>query len=133
MNTTSSTSQVHIDVKPSKHRKKSGWTPIGIAAMVFGFMVAWPVGLAVLAYILWGGRIDDLISDAVDMVKGATRRSPRGFSGSSGNAAFDEYKAATLADLEQQQAEFAEYVEQLRQARDREEFEHYMKSKKNKK
>jgi len=133
MNATSSTSQNNIHVKTSKPRKKSGWTPIGIAAMVFGFMIAAPLGLAVLAYILWGGRIDDLITDAVDMVKSATSRRPRGFRGTSGNAAFDDYKAATLRDLEEQQAEFAEYVEQLRQARDRDEFEHYMKSKKKKK
>ncbi len=133
MNATSSTSSNHINVKSAKQRKKSGWTPIGIAALVLGFMVAAPIGLAVLAYILWGGRIDDLISDAVDMIKGVTSRKPSGFRGSSGNAAFDDYKAATLRDLEEQQAEFAEYVDQLRQARDREEFEHYMKSKKSKK
>ncbi len=133
MNASSSTSQNHIHVKTAKPRKKSGWTPIGIAALVFGFMVAAPIGLAVLAYILWGGRIDDLISDTVNMVKGAARRTPSRFRGSSGNAAFDEYKAATLRDLEDQQAEFAEYVEHLRQARDREEFDIYMKSKKKKK
>ncbi len=129
MNATSPSSHSHIHVKGVKHRKKSGWTPIGIVAMVFGFMIAWPVGLAVLAYILWGGRVDDLISDLVDTIKGATRKTPP----SSGNAAFDDYKAATLRDLEAQQAEFAEYVDHLRQARDREEFEHFMKSKKSKK
>jgi len=129
MNATSSTSHSHIHVKPVRHRKKSGWTPIGIAAMVLGFMVAWPVGLGVLAYILWGGRVDDLISDLIDTIKGATRRTPP----SSGNAAFDEYKAATLRDLEEQQAHFADYVDQLRQARDRDEFEHFMNSRKSKK
>jgi len=127
MNATSHTSHNHINMKRARRCKKSGWTPLGIAAMVLGFIVAWPLGLAVLAYILWGGRIDDLVNRAVDSIKGATRRTPS----SSGNAAFDEYKAATLADLEQRQAEFDEYVEQLRHARDREEFEHFMNSKKN--
>jgi len=133
MNATHSSSHGHIHLKglgKRKHkRKRSGWTPIGIAAMVLGFMVAAPVGLAVLAYILWGGRIDDLITDGIDMIKGATKRTPQ----SSGNAAFDDYKAATLRDLEEQQAEFADYVDHLRQARDREEFEHFMKSKKKRK
>jgi len=129
MNATSSTSENHIHVKGSKRSKKSGWTPLGVAAMVLGFIFAWPLGLAVLAYILWGGRVDDLVTKAVNSFKGATRRTPS----SSGNAAFDDYKAATLRDLEQRQAEFAEYVEQLRQARDREEFEHFMNSKKNRK
>ena len=126
MNPTTSTGHVNVNAKPRKHRKKSGWTPIGIAAMVLGFMVSWPIGLAVIAYMMWGGRVDDLIKDTIDLVKGAVSPAPT----TSGNAAFDEYKAATLRDLEEQQAEFAEYVEQLRQARDREEFEHYMKSKK---
>ena len=129
MNATSHTSHGHINMKRSRRYKKSGWTPLGIAAMVLGFIVAWPLGLAILAYILWGGRVDDLAYKAVDSIKSATRKTPA----TSGNAAFDEYKAATLRDLEQQQDEFAEYVEQLRQARDREEFEHFMKSKKNKK
>ena len=132
MNASSSTSHSNAYINSGKHRKtlkRSGWTPIGIAAMVFGFMLAWPIGLAVLAYILWGGRVDDLISDMVKTVKGATRKS----AASSGNAAFDDYKAATLRDLEEQQAEFADYVDQLRQARDRDEFEHFMNSKKNNK
>jgi hypothetical protein len=126
MNSTTSTSHQNVNVNARKRRKKSGWTPIGIAAMVLGFMVSWPIGLAVIAYMMWGGRVDDLIKDTVDLVKGAVRPAPA----TSGNAAFDEYKAATLRDLEEQQAEFAEYVDHLRQARDREEFEHYMKSKK---
>jgi len=129
MNASSPTSESHIHIKGSRRRKKSGWTPLGVAAMVLGFILAWPLGLAVLAYILWGGRIDDLVTRAVDSFKGATRRTPA----STGNAAFDEYKAATLRDLEQRQDEFAEYVEQLRQARDREEFEHFMNSKKKRK
>jgi len=132
MNTSSSTPQNNTYIntgKHRKHRKKSGWTPIGIAAMVFGFILAWPIGLAVLAYILWGGRVDDLINDLVNTIKGAIPK-PRS---SSGNAAFDDYKAATLRDLEEQQAEFADYVDQLRQARDRDEFEHFMNSKKSSK
>jgi len=128
MNTTSSTSHGHIHMKRTRRCKKSGWTPLGIAAMVLGFILAWPLGLAILAYILWGGRVDDLFEKAVNSIKSATRKTPA----SSGNAAFDAYKEATLRDLEQQQDEFAEYVEQLRQARDREEFEHFMKSRKNK-
>lgn len=126
MNATSSSMYNSPHVNSAKRRKKSGWTPLGVAALVFGFMVAWPLGLAVLAYILWGGRIDDLFSQAADFIRG-TVKSP---SSSSGNAAFDEYKAATLRDLEEQQAEFNDYVEKLRQARDREEFERFMKSRK---
>ena len=128
MNTSgySHTTSRHINAKYKK--KRSGWTPLGVAALVLGFMVAWPIGLAVLAYILWGGRVDDLVSDGIAMLRDIGKPAPT----SSGNAAFDQYKAETLADLERQQAEFADYVENLRQARDREEFEHFMKSRKSK-
>ena len=33
---------------------KPQWGPLTIALMVLGFVVFWPLGLAVLAYILWG-------------------------------------------------------------------------------
>lgn len=33
---------------------KPQWGPLSIALMVLGFVVWWPLGLAVLAYILWG-------------------------------------------------------------------------------
>ncbi|MGI9482627.1 MAG: DUF2852 domain-containing protein [Hyphomicrobiales bacterium] len=99
------------------------WTPLSIAAMVLGFMVWWPLGIAVLAYILWGGSVDDAAKHAVDRV-----RTP-----SSGNTAFDEYKRETLARLEQEQAAFADFVEHLRRTRDREEFERFMSEHKTRK
>ncbi len=102
-------------------RRTSRWTPIGIAAIVLGFAVWWPLGLAVIGYILWGGSIDELISDGFAKAKSMTRPQT-----SSGNAAFDEYRRETLQRLEEEQAEFDAYVEKLRQARDREEFERFM-------
>ena len=103
-------------------RRTSRWTPIGIAATVLGFAVWWPLGLAVIGYILWGGSVDELISDGFAKAKNMTTR-PHA---SSGNAAFDEYRRETLRRLEEEQAEFDAYVEKLRQARDREEFERFM-------
>lgn len=105
--------------------RTSRWTPIGIAAAVLGFAVWWPLGLAVIGYILWGGSIDELISDGVSNVKSMTR--PRA---TSGNAAFNDYRRDTLRKLEEEQAEFNEYVKNLRHARDREEFERFMADRK---
>lgn len=102
--------------------RQSRWTPIGIAAMVLGFAVWWPVGLAIIGYILWGGSIDDIVNDAIASVK----RMARPAAASSGNAAFDAYREETLRRLEEEQAAFDDYVEKLRQARDREEFEKFM-------
>ena len=33
---------------------KPQWSPLTIALMVLGFVIFWPLGLAMLAYILWG-------------------------------------------------------------------------------
>ena len=33
------------------------WTPATIALMVLGFIVFWPLGLAMLAYIMFGDRL----------------------------------------------------------------------------
>lgn len=105
--------------------RQSRWTPLGVAALVLGFALWWPLGLAVLAYILWGGSVDDLFADAVSHLKAATRPKQ-----SSGNAAFDEYRAEMLKRIEDEQAEFSAYVEKLRQARDREEFDRFMADRK---
>ncbi len=103
----------------------SRWTPLGVAALVLGFMVWWPLGLAVLAYILWGGSIDELAARTVEQIRDIIRPA----SGSlrpTGNAAFDAYREETLRRLEEEQREFEEFVTKLRQARDREEFERFM-------
>ena len=47
---------------------------------------------------------------------------------SSGNAAFDEYKAETLKRLEDEQAEFSDFLTNLRKARDKAEFDQFMQS-----
>jgi hypothetical protein len=92
------------------------WTPLSIAAMVLGFMVWLPLGLAVLGYILWGGSVDIAAKDVVNRI-----RTPH-----SGNSAFDDYKRQTLKRLEEEQNAFNDFVEHLRQSRDREEFEKFM-------
>ncbi len=109
-----------VSVKP----KRSGrFTPLGIAAFVLGFMVWWPLGLAILAYIIWGGSVDELVEDTVAQVKGIFRSSP---AASTGNSAFDAYREETLKRLEEERREFEEFVIKLRQARDKEEFERFM-------
>lgn len=36
---------------------RPGFTPLSIALMVVGFLIAWPLGLAVLAYMAWSDRL----------------------------------------------------------------------------
>jgi len=110
--------------------RKGRWTPLGVAAAVLGFVTWWPIGLAVIAYIIWGGSVDDLAKDAIDQLKAAFRSSTAS-GGNSGNAAFDAYRTETMRRLEEEQAEFNGFMSKLREARDREEFERFMADRKN--
>ena len=38
---------------------RPAWTPATIGLMVLGFVMFWPLGLAMLAYILWGDRLEE--------------------------------------------------------------------------
>lgn len=53
------------------------------------------------------------------------------FRPSSGNSAFDEYRAETLRRLEEEQREFKEFLERLRFARDKNEFDQFMAERRN--
>ncbi len=50
---------------------------------------------------------------------------------SSGNRAFDEYRADTLRRLEEEQREFKEFLQRLRFAKDRAEFDQFMAEQRN--
>jgi hypothetical protein len=115
---------------------RPAWTPLTIALMVIGFIVAWPLGLLMIAYILWGEKIPE-IRNHFDSVKrdwsSDTRCGPRGTYSRSGNSAFDDYRAAELKrleeerrKLEEERREFEQYVHDLRRARDKEEFDRFM-------
>ena len=45
---------------------------------------------------------------------------------SSGNSAFDEYRADTLRRLEEEENEFHSFLDRLRQAKDKAEFDQFM-------
>jgi hypothetical protein len=45
---------------------------------------------------------------------------------SSGNRAFDEYRAATLRLLEEEQRDFRDFLDRLRHAKDKAEFDQFM-------
>ena len=56
---------------------------------------------------------------------------PAASSSSSGNRAFDDYRAETLKRLEDEQREFKEFLERLRFAKDRSEFDQFMNERRN--
>ncbi len=98
-------------------RGKGAW----IAAMVLGFIFFWPVGLALLAYMIWSKRM---------FSKSCSRRhswhSHMSAMKPSGNSAFDAYKADTLARLEREQQDFEAFLHRLREAKDKAEFDQFM-------
>jgi len=99
-------------------RGKGAW----IAAMVLGFILFWPVGLALLAYMIWSKRMFNGSCAARRWNHAAHRHSFR----SSGNTAFDAYKAETLRRLEEEQAAFEAFLQRLREAKDKAEFDQFM-------
>jgi hypothetical protein len=120
--------------------------PAWIALMVIGFIVFWPIGLAILAYIIWSGRMGcsarygdmqqwrDRAAERWDRKRERWERRMQRWGGHgsggfapSGNRAFDEYRSEALRKLEEEAAEFRSFLERLRMAKDRAEFDEFMK------
>ena len=103
-------------------------TPIWVALLVLSFVVFWPVGLALLAFLLTSGRLGShrghLCSGGMSRKRERWARPYR--HSQSGNSAFDEYRDQTLQRLEEEQQEFHEFLKQLRMAKDRTEFDRFM-------
>lgn len=116
------------------------WTPATIAMMVLGFVIFWPLGLAMLAYILFGERLKGFKRDANNSVDGfcssfkrKSQRYGRPNFGT-GNVAFDDWRDAELSRLDKERRkldemreQFDEYVRELRRAKDQEEFDRFMR------
>ncbi len=105
--------------------------PAWIVLMILGFIVWWPIGLTVLGYMIWSGRMGCWKGrNAVRWQEGADRmreaarwwQTPP----SSGNRAFDDYRMDTLRRLEEEQREFRDFLNRLREAKDRSEFDQFM-------
>jgi hypothetical protein len=116
-----------------------GW----IALMILGFVFWWPIGLAILAYIIWGRKMyrhgfgygcsdrGDRWSHKMERMQGKMERLRSRMEGryagpSSGNRAFDEYRTETLKRLEDEQTEFKDFLNRLRHAKDKAEFDQFM-------
>jgi hypothetical protein len=108
-------------------RGKKAW----IIAMILGFVFAWPIGLGLLAYMIWSKRMFTR-SCANKSDRGgpwARNASHMGYGShlrSSGNAAFDAYKAETIRRLQEEQDAFEAFLQRLRDAKDKSEFDQFM-------
>ena len=103
-----------------------------IAAMILGFVFFWPVGLALLAYMIWGKQM---------FSRSCGHRRAHGHdhhhdhhwgrhamraAQPTGNRAFDSYKAETLRRLEEEQEAFEAFLQRLRTSKDKTEFDAFM-------
>src|ERR1700710_295011 len=121
------------------HMLDSPWHPGWIAVTILGFIIWWPVGLALLFFTLgsrkmgcwshqdrWANKMERMQSK-MERMRGRMDRHgfPFGFA-SGGNPAFGEYRMEALRRLEDEQKDFREFLERLRHAKDKEEFDAFM-------
>jgi hypothetical protein len=99
-------------------RGKAAW----IVAMVVGFVLFWPIGLALLAYMIWSKRM------SCNSWRNHRNHRHLGRNGTTGNTAFDSYRDETLRRLEEERDAFVRFLDQLRAAKDRAEFDQFMTS-----
>jgi hypothetical protein len=120
------------------------WHPGWIILMILGFIFWWPVGLLILGILIgsrkmscWSGRgydrWQDHMQDKMDRMRAKMDRfgGNWGGGGSSGNRAFDDYRAETLRRLEDEQREFRDFLQRLRAAKDKAEFDQFMADRRN--
>ncbi|MFY0612496.1 MAG: DUF2852 domain-containing protein [Hyphomicrobiaceae bacterium] len=116
-------------------------TPAWIGVMVLGFVIFWPIGLAILAYMIWSGRMGcgtrRNASAWQQRVAGKWERKMERWGMQAkayqptGNHAFDEYRDETLKRLEEEAEQFQTFLDRLRMAKDKSEFEQFMAERRN--
>jgi len=121
---------------------------MSVILMILGFIWWWPLGLAVLAFMIGrrrfgrrplyavdgqtpdanycGGRWERKIARMQNKMERYQMRAGWFSPSSSGNHAFDDYRSETLRRLEDEQREFKDFLERLRFAKDRAEFDQFM-------
>ena len=115
------------------HQLRPAWTPINMALMVLFFATGlWLFGLLMIGYMLYGKEMGLDFSNwgkAKSSVNKAFETPKWGGGAPSGNAAFDDWRAAEMSRLDEERRklddakrEFDDYVSELRRARDQEEF-----------
>ncbi|MCF6231848.1 MAG: DUF2852 domain-containing protein [Rhodobacteraceae bacterium] len=94
-----------------------------IAAMVLGFVFLWPVGLALLFYMIWSKR---MFNSSCRSRRAQMKIHLRAATSRTGNSAFDAYKSDTLDRLEREQRDFEAFLARLRDSKDKVEFDAFM-------
>jgi hypothetical protein len=124
-----------------RYCSRGRWTALNIVLMIVGFAVFWPLGLAMLAWIIWGDEISQKAGEFKGQFRSMSERTSSAFRGDNfgfggrdtGNVAFDEYRAQELKRIEEERrkleamrAEFENFLKELRRVKDQEEFDRFM-------
>ena len=144
----STAERMYDDRHPRWHGPSVRIHPAWIILLVLGFIVWWPIGLAILAFTFWSKNMGcysgdrwqrkmERMEEKVGRMRDRMERfGSHGFGSwgaprSSGNHAFDEYRSETLRRLEEEQREFRDFLERLRFAKDKQEFDQFMSERRN--
>ncbi|MDB5396291.1 MAG: uncharacterized protein JWM91_3797 [Rhodospirillales bacterium] len=117
--------------------------PALVGIMVLGFIFCWPVGIAALALMIWSVKMtcghlhggegrwgerwqERMTARRARWEQKMAEHHDRQHRSTSGNRAFDEYRAETLRRLEDEEKEFREFLNQLRFAKDKAEFDDFL-------
>ena len=115
--------------------RRGNWAPINIATMVIGFMIFWPFGLAVLAWIATGHHVRELPGAARELWSRVSGDGGPRFARAtaSDNVVFNDYQQAQYDRIREIRAEigerarrFAEFRADSRRRADQEEFDRFM-------
>jgi hypothetical protein len=117
--------------KPNWFERSEGWLDrkgkgAWIGATVLGFIFFWPVGFALLAYMIWSKKMFNK-----SCCSHHSRKSHKHWR-SSGNMAFNAYRQDTIDRLAQEQQDFEAFLDRLRQAKDKAEFDEFLKDREKK-
>ena len=94
---------------------KGAW----IGLMVISFVFAWPLGLAILFFLLWSKRMGRNCGKYKSVGKRFGLRNTQ-------NSAFENYKSDTINRLREEQSEFEAFLDRLRKSKDKTEFDMFM-------
>jgi len=122
-----------------------------IGLMILGFLFCWPLGLVALALTIWSMKMmcghhrshgseghwsarwqERMMAKRARWEQRMAEHFERHHSApSTGNRAFDEYRAETLRRLEDEEKEFREFLNNLRFAKDKAEFDDFLSNRRN--
>jgi Protein of unknown function (DUF2852) len=105
-----------------------GFNPFKLLAVLAGFAVFPPLGIAALVYFIWNSRRHSWQGrEAWGAGRGCGHR---GHMSRTGNTAFDEHREKVLSELEEERKAFAEYRAEQRRKRDQDAFDAFQEKRK---